>query len=103
MANITASMVKELRDRTSAAMMDCKKVLVEAQGDIEEAIVLLRKKGMSKAAKKADRVTAQGVIVIAQNADQHSAIMVEINCETDFVARDENFVGFANAVAQVAL
>ena len=94
---ITASMVKELRERTGAGMMECKKALTEAGGDIETAIENMRKSGQAKAAKKAGRTAADGVIVIAQ--DGAKAVMVEVNCETDFVAKDENFHSFADAVA----
>jgi len=94
---VTASMVKELRERTGAGMMECKKALTEAGGDIETAIENMRKSGQAKAAKKAGRTAADGVIVVAQ--DSGSAVMVEVNCETDFVAKDENFRSFADAVA----
>jgi elongation factor Ts len=94
---ITASMVKELRERTGAGMMECKKALTEAGGDIETAIENMRKSGQAKAAKKAGRTAADGVIVMAQ--DGGAAVMVEVNCETDFVAKDENFKSFADAVA----
>ncbi len=94
---ITAAMVKELRERTGAGMMDCKKALQEANGDIEAAIENMRKSGMARAAKKAGRIAAEGVIVI-QQGENNVAAMVEVNSETDFVARDENFLGFANAV-----
>ncbi len=98
---ITASMVKELRERTGAGMMECKKALTEAGGDIETAIENMRKSGQAKAAKKAGRTAADGVIVIAQ--DGAKAVMVEVNCETDFVAKDENFRSFSDAVAGRAL
>jgi len=94
-------MVKELRDRTGAGMMECKKALVETGGDIEAAIELMRKSGQAKAAKKAGRIAAEGVIVIKQEGPL--AAMIEVNCETDFVAKDENFASFANAVADRAL
>jgi elongation factor Ts len=94
---ITASMVKELRERTGAGMMECKKALTEAGGDIETAIENMRKSGQAKAAKKAGRTAADGVIVIVQ--DGATAVMVEVNCETDFVAKDENFRSFSDAVA----
>ena len=94
---ITASMVKELRERTGAGMMECKKALTEAGGDIETAIENMRKSGQAKAAKKAGRTAADGVIVIAQEGAK--AVMVEVNCETDFVAKDENFRSFSDAVA----
>ncbi|MBL3590493.1 MAG: elongation factor Ts [gamma proteobacterium endosymbiont of Lamellibrachia anaximandri] len=100
---ITASQVKELRERTGAGMMECKKALVEVDGDIEAAIEAMRKSGQAKAAKKAGRTAAEGVIVISFNADNTQAAMVEVNCETDFVAKDENFTSFAGAVAERAL
>ncbi|MDT8408307.1 MAG: translation elongation factor Ts [Wenzhouxiangellaceae bacterium] len=99
--SISASQVKELRERSGAGMMECKKALVETGGDIEAAIEHLRKSGLSKADKKASRVAAEGTIVEA--ADANAAVVVEINCETDFVAKDENFVGFANRIAELAL
>ena len=98
---ISASMVKELRERTGAGMMECKKALVEAGGDIDAAVDVLRKSGQAKADKKAGRVAADGRIEIAIDAKR--AVMVEINSETDFVAKDENFVRFAEAVARCAL
>ncbi len=100
---ITASMVKELRGRTGAGMMECKKALVETNGDLEAAIDHLRKSGLAQADKKASRVAADGQIVLASNEDNTEAVMVEINCETDFVAKDTNFLTFANAVAGHAL
>lgn len=100
MAEITASLVKELRDRTSAGMMDCKKALVEANGDIEAAIDILRKKGLSKAAKKGDREAAAGVV--AAKVEGSKGIVVEVNSETDFVARNEKFQTFVKKVADVA-
>lgn len=98
---ITASLVKELRERTGAGMMECKKALVETGGDIEAAIENMRKSGQAKAAKKAGRTAADGVIVMAQN--DSAAVMVEVNCETDFVAKDDNFRSFADAVAERVL
>ncbi len=103
MAAVTAAMVKELRERTGLGMMECKKALVEADGDIEKAIDEMRKSGQAKAAKKAGRTAAEGAAVIATNDDNTVAVMVEINSETDFVARDDNFLGFANKVAEAAL
>lgn len=100
---ITASMVKELRERTGSGMMECKKALVEAKGDIELAIENMRKSGQAKAAKKAGRVAAEGLVVIRQDAANKKGCLVEINCETDFVAKDENFVNFADAVADRVL
>ncbi len=98
---ITASMVKELRERSGAGMMECKKALTENQGDLEAAIEWLRKQGLAKADKKASRVAAEGRIVAA--AEGTRAVLVEVNSETDFVAKDENFLAFAEMVAQVAL
>ncbi|HKL50902.1 MAG TPA: translation elongation factor Ts [Wenzhouxiangellaceae bacterium] len=99
--SITASQVKELRERSGAGMMECKKALVETGGDIEAAIEHLRKSGLAKADKKAGRVAAEGAIVEA--ADASGAVLVEINCETDFVAKDDNFRAFADRVADLAL
>ena len=100
---ITAALVKELRERTGAGMMECKKALVETDGDIEAAIENMRKSGQAKAAKKAGRTAADGVIVIMTSPDSKSAVIVEVNCETDFVAKDDNFKSFAEAVAERAL
>ena len=99
--SITASMVKELRERTSAGMMECKKALVETDGDLEAAAEVLRKSGQAKADKKSSRVAADGRIVIAANGN--NAVVVEVNSETDFVAKDENFIEFTEAVAAAAL
>ena len=101
MTAITASMVKELRDRTGLAMMECKKALTEANGDIELAIDNLRKSGQAKAAKKAGNIAADGAITIIQNGNK--AILVEVNCQTDFVAKDDNFKNFSDKVATAAL
>ena len=87
---ITASQVKELRDRTGAGMMDCRKALVESEGNLDEAVEVLRKAGAAKAAKKAGRVAAEG-LVDAEIMDDGTAVLVEVNCETDFVARNESF------------
>lgn len=103
MAAVTAAMVKELRERTGLGMMECKKALVEADGDLERAIEDLRKSGQAKAAKKAGRTAAEGTIAIAVSDDNRSAVMVEVNSETDFVARDDNFLAFADKVAKAAL
>lgn len=103
MTAVTAVMVKELRDRTGLGMMECKKALVAAEGDIERAIDDLRKSGHAKAAKKADRTAAEGAVGLAVSADGKTAIMVEVNSETDFVARDDNFLNFVNAVANAVL
>ncbi len=100
---ITAALVKELRERTGAGMMECKKALVETDGDIDAAIEHLRKSGQAKADKKAGRTAAEGRVVVAASADGKTAAIVEVNCETDFVAGDDNFTGFAEAVAQRVL
>ena len=101
MTAVTASMVKELRDRTGLAMMECKKASTEADGDIELAIDNLRKSGQAKAAKKAGNIAADGAITIVQEGNK--AILVEVNCQTDFVAKDGNFAGFSEQVAKAAL
>ncbi|MDT2021371.1 translation elongation factor Ts [Methylocella sp. CPCC 101449] len=101
MANITAAMVKDLREKTGAGMMDCKTALNETNGDIEAAIDWLRKKGLSKAAKKSDRVAAEGLVTVAVNG--HQGVAVEVNSETDFVARNEEFQALARSIALVAL
>lgn len=101
--SISAALVMQLRERTGAGMMECKKYLIKTDGDIELAVVEMRKDGQAKADKKADRVAAEGIVVIARTEDGSSAIMMEINSETDFVARDENFTAFATAISQVAL
>ena len=98
---ITAAMVKELRERSGVGMMECKKALVEANGDIELAIENMRKSGAAKAAKKAGRIAAEGAIVTASNATH--AVLVEVNSETDFAANDDNFKRFSAAVAETAL
>jgi elongation factor Ts len=101
MANITAQVVKELRERTGAGMMDCKSALTETAGDMEQAIDLLRKKGLARAAKKAGRIAAEGLIAVASTDRQ--GVLVEVNSETDFVARNELFQGLARMIANVAL
>src|SRR5579871_6794902 len=101
--NITADAVKQLRERTGAGMMECKKALVETKGDLDAAAELMRRQGLAKADKKATRVAAEGVIVIARASGAPVAAMLEINCETDFVARGEEFQGFAKAVSERAL
>jgi len=100
MAEIKASMVKELRDRTGLGMMECKKALTEAGGDIEVAIEELRKSSGMKAAKKAGRIAAEGAVALKVSDDGRSAVLVEVNSETDFVARDESFITFVNAVVE---
>ena len=100
MAAVTSAMVKELRERTSAGMMDCKKALVESDGDMEKAIEWLREKGLSQAAKKASRIAAEGVVAQYISEDGTVGVIVEVNCETDFVAKTDNFVNFCNNVAK---
>ncbi len=99
--SISASMVKELRERTGAGMMECKKALVETGGDMDAAVELLRKSGQAKADKKSGRIAADGRIIVATEGSK--AVIVEVNSETDFVAKDENFVAFAESVAATAL
>ena len=96
---ITASLVKELRDKTNAGMMDCKKALTETAGDLDAAVTWLREKGISKAAGKADREASEGIITARLSDDGKSGILLEINCETDFVSRNDNFVAFVDEVA----
>lgn len=103
MSTISAGLVMQLRERTGAGMMECKKFLIATEGDIEQAITEMRKAGQAKADKKADRVAAEGIVVVSRSEDGCTALMVEINSETDFVARDENFTHFANHVAAAAL
>ncbi|MES2141449.1 MAG: translation elongation factor Ts [Pseudomonadota bacterium] len=98
---ITAALVRELRARTGAGMMDCKKALIEAEGNLDAAAEAMRKSGQIQAEKKSGRIAAEGLIVIKSNTDL--SIILEINCETDFVSRDKNFVEFADAVTQLAL
>jgi elongation factor Ts len=100
---VTAEAVKALLERTGAGMMECKKALVETNGDLDAAAEIMRKSGLAKADKKAGRIAAEGVIAIERSADGHSAALVEINSETDFVARERDFQAFATAVAQAAL
>jgi elongation factor Ts len=100
---ITAAQVKELRERTGSGMMECKKALVDADGDMNAAIDALRKTGLAKADKKASRIAAEGLVVIEMSADSKTAAIVEVNCETDFVARKEDFQDFATAIAQRVL
>ena len=103
MTSISANDVKELRERTGAGMMECKKALVDVGGDIEAAIEAMRKSGIAKAAKKAGRVAAEGLIDIKIHVGGESAIMLEVNCETDFVGRDANFKTFVQSAAETAL
>lgn len=100
---ITAALVKELRERTGSGMMECKKALLETSGDIEAAVEVMRKSGLAQADKKAGRIAAEGMIVIALAPNARQAVMVEVNCETDFVAKGDAFKQFAQDVAQVAL
>src|SRR5438309_8843842 len=99
MANINATQVKELREKTGAPMMDCKNALTEAKGDIENAIVVLRKKGIATAAKKATRVTSEGSVISYIHAGGKIGVLVEINCESDFVARTDDFKEMAHDIA----
>lgn len=101
--NITAAMVKELRERTGSGMMECKKALVEANGDLEAAIEQMRKSGLAKADKKSGRTAAEGCIAVKTSADGKRAAMVDINCETDFVAKGDDFVNFVNSVVATLL
>jgi len=96
---ITAALVKELRERTGSGLMECKKALVETQGDIEAAIEAMRKSGLVKASKKAGRVAAEGIVVMSLSDDARRGSLLEVNCETDFVAKGDDFVNFANRVA----
>lgn len=102
MANVTAALVKELRDRTSLGMMECKNALVESDGDIDLAIELLRKASGMKAAKKAGRTAAEGVVLVQIASDNSSGVLVEVNSETDFAAKEENFGNFAKQVLEAA-
>ena len=100
---VTAQMVKELREMTGAGMMDCKKALVEADGDLDKAVEVLREKGLSKAAKKAGRIAAMGLVKTAFSEDGKTAAIVEVNSETDFVAKNDEFIGFVDGLAKLAL
>lgn len=100
---ITAALVKELRERTQAGMMECKKALVETNGDIDAAVEYMRKAGLAKADKKAGRAAAEGMIIVKTSADGKKAAMVEVNCETDFVTKGDDFQNFAAAVGDLAL
>jgi elongation factor Ts len=100
---ITASLVKDLRERTGAGMMDCKKALVETNGDAQAAAELLRTKGQAKADKKAGRIAAEGCVEIAVNESGKRIVMLEVNSETDFAAKDDNFLGFVKSAADIAL
>ena len=100
---ISAKDVAELRRRTGAGMMDCKAALIEAEGDMDKAVEILRKKGIAKAEQRADRSASQGLVVVEHAADRKSAAMVELNCETDFVARNEEFIALGRDLARHAL
>jgi len=95
---ITAAQVNELRQKTGAGMMDCKKALTEAEGDFEKAIEILRKKGAAVASKRAEKTANEGLVLTKISEDKESGVMVEVNCETDFVAKSADFVNFANEV-----
>src|SRR3954467_1151079 len=101
--NISADAVKQLRERTGAGMMECKKALVEANGNLDAAAENMRKSGLAKADKKASRVAAEGVVVVEKSADGKTGVLVEVNSETDFVARGEDFRSFAIEIAKAAL
>jgi elongation factor Ts len=101
--NVTADSVRQLRERTGAGMMECKRALVEVAGALDAAAELMRKQGLAKADKKASRIAAEGVIATATSPDGQAAVLVEVNCETDFVARGDEFTSFATQVANVAL
>ena len=100
---VTAQMVKELRDMTGSGMMDCKKALVEADGDMDKAVELLKEKGLAKAEKKAGRIAAMGLVKTAFSEDGKTAAIVEVNSETDFVAKNDEFIGFVDGLAKLAL
>lgn len=101
--SISASQVKELREKTGVGMMECKSALQETAGDIEKAIIYLRERGLSRAAKKAGRTAAEGMVEVHVSDDNNSGVLVELNCETDFVSKNEEFQKFANDVARIAL
>ena len=103
MTKITAAEVNKLRKATGAGMMDCKKALVEAEGDFDKAIEILRKKGQKVAAKRADRDSSEGAVIANVNEAKTSGVIVSLNCETDFVAKNETFVGLATELADLAL
>ena len=101
--SITASDVNKLRQMTGAGMMDCKKALEEAAGNFEEAVVILRKKGQKISASRADRTASEGVVIVSVSNDRTNGVIVELNCETDFVAKNDDFMSFANKIAALAL
>ena len=100
---VTAAMVKELREMTGAGMMDCKKALAATDGDMDKAVEFLREKGLAGAAKKAGRIAAEGIVMTKMAADEKSAVVVEVNAETDFVAKNEKFQNYVADVAEQAL
>ena len=97
---ISAQAVKELRDKTGAGMMDCKKALTQAEGDIEKAVDILRERGLASAAKKSGRVASEGVIATFVSEDMKNAAMIELNCETDFVSSNADFINLANGIRE---
>ncbi len=103
MSKITAADVNKLRKSTGAGIMDCKKALVEANGDFELAIENLRKKGQKVAAKRSDRESSEGAVIAKVNSDSNSGVIISLNCETDFVAKNESFISLANQIAELAL
>ena len=103
MAKITAAEVNTLRKETGAGMMDCKNALVEAEGNFEKAIEILRKKGQKVAANRADRDSSEGAVIAKVSADATTGVVVSLNCETDFVAKNDGFVDLANQLAEIAL
>ncbi|NBT87753.1 MAG: translation elongation factor Ts, partial [Flavobacteriaceae bacterium] len=103
MAQITAAQVNELRQKTGAGMMDCKKALVEAEGDFDKAIEVLRKKGQKIAEKRADRDSSEGAVIAKVNDQANKGVIISLNCETDFVAKNDSYVALAQALAEVAL
>ncbi len=103
MSKITASEVNKLRKQTGAGMMDCKNALVESKGDFDKAIDILRKKGQKIAAKRADRSASEGVVISNVNSSKNIGIIVSLNCETDFVAKNEDFVNLANSILELAI
>ena len=100
---ITAGQVKELRAKTGVGMMECKKALQENDGDLEKAILWLRERGLSRAAKKADRVTSEGIVQVTVNSDFTAGVVLEVNCETDFVSKNQDFIDFCKELSNIAL
>ena len=103
MSKVSAKDVKKLRDQTGAGMMDCKKALSEAEGDFEKAIELLRKKGQKLSAKRADRDAKEGVVIASTSANRNNGVVMRLSCETDFVAKNQKFIDFAQSIADIAL